>query len=178
MLSDTFCGHSASTTGITTTMIKKRQTASSSLQDHKEYAWSVINTSHRAAESLVYTVHAIIKFAGSAAKIGGKKDEYLIGRYLDPGLSLLEAFRVVANWQRHDLDRKEAPFYQKNFNHKALKDLALWGARDVSVKFLKMLRRQSYYQLEADIAGGLEYLVCEFGMKHPKPDEPSPAADP
>ena len=136
----------------------------------KEYAWSVGSMSTVAAEALIYSVDHIIKFAGTAARVGGKRDEFLIGgRSVVPGVSLLAAFRVLANWQRHDLEWREGPFREGNFNHDVLQKLGLWRDRDAPVSFLKKLKRPSYFQLESDIVGGLEYLVCEMGMHRPAP---------
>ena len=39
-----------------------------------------------------------------------------------------------------------APFNPKNFNHTSLRKLGLWDARDdVPLRFLKSLRRRSYF---------------------------------
>jgi hypothetical protein len=139
------------------------------IAQQEDFAYLVRSVSDRAAESLVYTIDAMIKDAGNAACIGGRRDQYLRGgRYLAKGLTLLEGFRVVANWQRHRREWRSAPVNPKNFNHKALRKLGLWDARDdVPLRFLRSLRRRSYFALERDLHAALEYLVCEIGMRHP-----------
>ncbi|TAM75557.1 hypothetical protein EPN44_08935 [bacterium] len=139
---------------------------------HADHAYFVKSTSIRAAESLIYTIDSLIKYAGTAAHIGGKRDENLRGgRYLASNLTLLESFRVVANWQRHNIEWATGTFNPKNFNHVALKKLGLWQEENVPVDFLRILRRTSYFQLEQDVKGALEYLVCEIGMRKPTPEQ-------
>lgn len=142
------------------------------VQRHADHAFFVQSTSERAAESLIYSVDSIIKYAGAAAHIAGKSDENLRGgRFLARGLTLLEAFRVVANWQRHDLEWRTTGYNDKNFNHRALRKLGLWAQDGVPIKFLRMLRRTAYFQLEREIMDALEYLVCEIGMRKPTPEQ-------
>jgi hypothetical protein len=153
-----------------TNLTQQATMLSDHIKDEADYAYLVRSSSHRAAESLVYTLDSIVKFAGTAGEIAGKNDQYLIGgRFLASNVTLLEAIRVVANWQRHSIDWYDKPYSEDNFNHRVLKKLDLWGTEDVSVKFLKLLRRPSYFQFEQDMMGALEYLTCEIGMRHRKP---------
>ena len=137
-----------------------------------DFEYLARSISHRAAESLVYTVDSLIKDAGNAARIGGKGDQHLRGgRRLAKGVTLLEGFRVVANWQRHHLAWNSLAYNPKNFNHVSLRKLGLWGqSDDVPLQFLRNLKRSSYFTLERDLHAALEYLVCEIGMRHPTPE--------
>jgi hypothetical protein len=121
----------------------------------------------------MYTIDALVKYAATTAKMdNGAKDKNLIGgRFVTQNVTLLEGFRVMANWQRHHLEWDESPFNEGNYNHRALKEMGLWRAENASVRFLKSLKRRSYFQLEKGLLGALEYLVCEMGMRYPKPDD-------
>jgi len=136
------------------------------LEDVAEYAWSIASTQSAAAESFIYMIDHLIKFAGKRSKI--TKDNHLLGgKYIKESCTLFEGFRVMANWQRHHLEWNFPKSYNdQNFNHLKLKELGLLQDQSANMAFLRMLKRKSYLQLEQDIVAGLEYLVCEIGMKH------------
>jgi len=142
----------------------------------QEYGFFVSATSRGAAQNLIYTIDSLIKYAGTHAKLAsGDKDKNLIGgRYLTKTVTLLEGFRIIANWQRHHLEWDEKPYNEGNYNHRGLKEMGLWRNANTPVAFLKFLKRRSYFRLERDLHEALEYLVCEMGMRHPKPDPKKP----
>ena len=144
----------------------------------QDYGNFVSATSHGAAQNFVYTIDSLIKYAATFAKIApGDKDKNIIGgRYLTQNVTLLEGFRIVANWQRHHLEWDDKKFNENNYNHRGLKEMGLWRNRNTSVAFLKLLKRRTYFALERDINDALEYLVCEMGMNHPKLTNEEPNA--
>lgn len=119
------------------------------------------NASNQAAESLICALDNLARSAAAYLEI--PTNRAIGGKYVADKLSLLEAIRAVANWQRHHHDwpeyeerRIELRFSAKNWTHRTLKMFGLFTfGEDIPIRFLTLLRISSYLQL-----GALSRLQC------------------